>query len=249
MENFEQQYAFLPLISAQQKVRSSQRSKNVSTYLCLLFGFQLIPHPRKIFYLPFPLHPLRTYQKLCDQRVFHIRRKNASSGWCTFSKAQDKISICHSRIPSISKIKHCMLKQKHIYHNPWKYLAIEMCSKSLCMLQCSFQCICNFKKKILLLLETLVPQSTEGNVFPVMHSSTELKICKYLNQVPISPIPHLLAGKLQPSDGNFTVYYLLLKVCYTNTILKTIPIITPSTSKFHCGMPTLNSWNTFYFIL
>lgn len=53
--------------------------------------------------------------------------------------------MCHFGILSISKIKHCMLKQKHFCHSPWKYLAIEMCSKSLCTLQCYFPCICNLK--------------------------------------------------------------------------------------------------------
>lgn len=141
MENFEQQYAFLPLTNAQLKVRLSQRSKNDITELCLLFGFQLIPHPPKKIstHLFLSIQSLHAYQKLPDQRGFHLRRKNASSGRCTFSKAQDKISICHFGILSISKIKHCMLKQKHIYHN----LVVEMFSKSLCTLQCSFQCICN----------------------------------------------------------------------------------------------------------
>lgn len=62
------------------------------------------------------------------------------------------------------------------------------------------------------------------------------------NQVPISPIPHLLPGKSQASDGNFTVYYFLLKLCYTNMIFKRVPVITHSTSKFHCGILTLSKF-------
>lgn len=56
----------------------------------------------------------------------------------------------------------------------------------------------------------------------------------------ISPIPHLLAGKFQSSDGNFTVYYFLLEVCYTNIILKPIQIISQPTSEFHSDMSTLS---------
>lgn len=67
-----------------------------------------------------------------------------------------------------------------------------------------------------------------------------IKNMQILKPSSISPVPRLLAGKFQPSDGNFTVSYFLLEVCYTNMILKWIPINTQPTSKFCCAMPTLS---------
>lgn len=132
-----------------------------------------------------------------------------------------------------------MLKQKHAYHNLWKYFRIQMCSKSLCTLQCSFQCICNWKKNPL----TFTDSSSTKHLRKYFSSDAfihRIKNMQIFKPSSISPIPHLLAGKFQSSDGNFTVYYFLLEACYTNIILKPIPIVPQPTSEFHCGMSTLS---------
>lgn len=134
------------LINAQLKVRSSQRSK-ISIDLCLLFCFQLIPHPPKKILLTFysPFNPdiyIRNYWTNEHFICISHRDEKGIFTKCT-SKGQDKTAICHFVLLSITNIKHCMLKQKHAYHNLWKYLPIQMCSKSLYTLQCSFLCICN----------------------------------------------------------------------------------------------------------
>lgn len=65
-----------------------------------------------------------------------------------------------------------------------------------------------------------------------------------------SHIPCLLAGKLQSSDGNFTLYYFLLEVCCTNVIFTPIPVSPSPPSEFHCGMSTLSKiLQPFYIIL
>lgn len=230
------------LINAQLKVRSSQRSK-ISIDLCLLFCFQLIPHPPKKILLTFysPFNPdiyIRNYWTnehfIC---ISHQEEKGIFTK-CT-SKGQDKTAICHFVLLSITNIKHCMLKQKHTYHNLWKYLPIQMCSKSLYTLQCSFLCICNWKKNPL----TFTDSSSTKHLRKYFSSDAfihRIKNMQIFKPSSISPIPHWLAGKFQSSDGNFTVYYFLLEVCYTNITLKPIPIIFQPTSEFHCGMSTLS---------
>lgn len=136
-ENFEQHYTFLPLRRAHVIVRCSQRNKNISTDLCLLFGFQLIPHPETISHSPLPLCSVLTYlpEVIWPKSISHKEGKihffESTNG------TKSPFAILGYRI----------LEQKHIYHNPWKYLVIELCSKSLCTLPCSFQSICNLKKK------------------------------------------------------------------------------------------------------
>lgn len=136
----------------------------------------------------------------------------------------------------------------HAYHNLWKYLPIQMCSKSL-HTSVLFAMYLQLKKNPL----TFTDSSSTKHLRKYFSSDAfihRIKNMQIFKPSCASHIPCLLAGKLQYSDGKFALYYIFIRSVlhkcntYTNTN-KSQP-----TSEFHCGVSTLSKiLQPFYFIL